>query len=443
MNQLKRRIYRFRAKVYARLPKNRSLLKVGILCMLALGMVLYYKIRTVLPEFFSREEEAVHASSGNTVDYDKEKGTDKVSENGYKVPEDGSKVPEDGSKVPEDGYKVPENGSKVPEDGYLDVQYVESDIRPPVITPDAAPTNTPTELADATGMEEQSAKEEQPAVETGTKPAVSLTGLVPAVYPKLSDIVGKRYLLSNLKQLGYLKDTFYIVNQTTKMTESNFNAERFLKTDLSIEKKEGVPQILIYHTHASEAFVDSRKGVEEDTVVGMGDLLAAYLTEKYGYTVLHDKTVFDMKNGVDNRSHAYNEALTYMEQLLKENPSIEVIIDLHRDAGAKRVATIQGKQVAKVMLFNGLSRNTSGELSYLPNKNLPYNLAFSFQMKLIGDEMYPGLMNKIFLKDYRYNMHLAERYLLIELGTSNNTVEEAANAMEPLADVLAQVLGGV
>lgn len=418
MNQLKRRIYRFRARIYARLPKNRSLLKVGILCMLALGVLLYYKIRTVLPEFFGGEEEAVHASSGSTVDHDEGKGTDKVFLDG----------------------QTSKDSSKVPEDGYLDVQYVQSNIRPPAITPDAAPTGAPTELADA---ESQTAGGEQPAVETGTKPVVSLTGLIPAVYPKLSDIVGKRYLLSNLKQLGYLKDTFYIVNQTTKMTESNFNAARFLKTDLSLEKKEGVPQILIYHTHASEGFVDSKKGVQEDTVVGMGDLLANYLTEKYGYTVLHDKTVFDMKNGVDNRSHAYNEALTYMEEFLKENPSIEVIIDLHRDAGAKRVATIQGKQVAKVMLFNGLSRNTSGELSYLPNKNLPYNLAFSFQMKLIGDEMYPGLMNKIFLKDYRYNMHLAERYLLIELGTSNNTVEEAANAMEPLADVLAQVLGGV
>ncbi len=418
MNQLRRRIYRFRAKIYARLPKNRSLFKVGVLCMLALGILLYYKIRTVLPEFFSGKEEAVQASSGNMADDDKNTEKDKAWQDG----------------------QTGKDSTQIPEDGYLDVQYVQSDIRPPA-APSAVPTGKPAELADAQGTEVTPSGEQ--AVTTGTKPAVSLTGLVPAVYPKLSDIVGKRYLLSNLKQLGYLKDTFYIVNQTTKMTESNFSAERFLKTDLSLEKKKDAPQILIYHTHASEAFADSRKGVQADTVVGMGDLLAEYLTEKYGYVVLHDKTVFDMKNGADNRSHAYNEALTYMEQLLKENPSIEVIIDLHRDAGAKRVATIQGKQVAKVMLFNGLSRNTSGELSYLPNKNLPYNLAFSFQMKLIGDEMYPGLMNKIFLKDYRYNMHLAERYLLIELGTSNNTVEEASNAMEPLADVLAQVLSGV
>ncbi len=261
----------------------------------------------------------------------------------------------------------------------------------------------------------------------------------PETYPVLSDIVGVRYLKEDLRQLTYLEEHFYIVNATTKMTEKEFDMEFFLEADFSMEKTEEV-QILIYHTHASEAFADSREGETEDTVVGAGALLAQILREKYGYQVLHDTTVFDRKDGKDNRSYAYTDALKHIGQVVKENPSIEVIIDLHRDAGAKRVVTIQGKQVAKVMLFNGLCRNKSGELTYLPNENLKGNLAFSFQMKLIGDEMYPGLMNRIFLKDYRYNMHLKERCLLIELGTQNNTVEEAKNAMEPLADVLAQVL---
>ena len=62
--------------------------------------------------------------------------------------------------------------------------------------------------------------------------------------------------------------------------------------------------------------------------------------------------------------------------------------------------------------------------------------------QITGNELYPGLMHRNYLKSYRYNMHLAKRYLLIELGTEKNTVQEAKNAMEPLADVLAQVLGG-
>lgn len=265
----------------------------------------------------------------------------------------------------------------------------------------------------------------------------------PLCYPKLSEIIGIRYYKEDLLNLEYLKEHFYIVNATTKMTETDFDVEYFLTKDLSIDASmTEQPQILIYHTHGSEGFIDSRVGRTEDTVVGVGELLADILREKYGYQVLHDTTLFDRKDGKDNRSYAYSDALPYIEQLLKENPSIEVVIDLHRDAGAKRVVTIGEKRAAKVMLFNGLCRNTKGEkLSYLPNENLDDNLAFSFQMKLIGDEMYPGLMNKIFLKDYRYNMHLMERYLLIELGTEQNTVEEAKNAMEPLADVLAQVLG--
>jgi len=264
---------------------------------------------------------------------------------------------------------------------------------------------------------------------------------VPGETIRVADVVGTKYVLEDLLNLTYLRDHFYIVNATTKMTEEDFDVEYFIEKDLSITKTEE-PQILIYHTHGSEAFADSRSGETEDTIIGAGVLLADILREKYGYQVIHDTTIFDRKNGKDNRNYAYNEALTHVEALLEEYPTIEVIIDLHRDAGTKRVATIDGKSAAKVMLFNGLCRNTQGKLASQPNHNLEDNLAFSFQMKLIGDEMYPGLMNRIFLKDYRYNMHLKERYLLIELGTEQNTVEEAKNAMEPLADVLAQVLGG-
>lgn len=261
---------------------------------------------------------------------------------------------------------------------------------------------------------------------------------------RVADIIGKKYILEDLQDITYLKDNLYIVNASTKMTAEEFDAEYFISKDLSLDVQEatGMPQILIFHTHASEGFADSRPGEVSDTVVGAGEQLAKILREKYGYTVLHDDSVFDRKNGKDNRNYAYNDALMHLQEVLTEYPSLEVIIDLHRDAGAKRVTTINGKQTAKVMLFNGLCRNTKGKLTYLPNENLKDNLAFSFQMKLIGDEMYPGLMNRIFLKDYRYNMHLKERFLLVELGTEKNTVEEAMNAMEPLADVLRQVLGG-
>lgn len=402
MNKIKRNMYRFRARIYTRLPKDRSLFKVQLILLLLFVLILcqkvpWNKVKEVFGGIFISEQNfeknsILEYASGGTI----------IKENNVLQKED-------------------EQESV----GDLIISYASGNEE--LLHREQTPTQKPSDI-------KEPSKEEETAVTSSIASFFS-----PACYPELNGIIGKKYLLENLLQLDYLKENFYIVNATTKMTKQEFNVEYFLERDLSIEKKKE-PQILIYHTHGSEAFVDSRSGKTEDTVVGMGDILAEYLTEKHGYQVLHDATIFDKKDGKDNRNYAYSEALTYMEALLKKYPSIDVIIDLHRDAGTKRVTTIQGKKVAKVMLFNGLCRNTQGVLSYLPNENLLDNLAFSFQMKLIGDEMYPGLMNRIFLKDYRYNMHLAERYLLIELGTNQNTVEEARNAMEPLSDVLAQVL---
>ena len=391
LNKLERKLYRFRAGIYMHLPRRSGRLKLQ-LALILLCVLLFS--RKVFGDGKDDKTETAGGSPAQTEQREEEKN------------------------------------------GEFRVQYVsgsrmvlEKDVV--IVLPGQEETE---EKEDAEAGEEEPQRETVPVAGT-----VYQSTFRPENYPGLSDIVGTKYLMENLLQLEYLKENFYIVNSTTKMTEKEFDTEYFLKTDLSIERKEE-PQILIYHTHASEGFIDSRVGATEDTVVGMGELLAEILREKYGYNVIHDTTVFDRKDGKDNRSNAYSEALAYMEKFLDENPSIEVVIDLHRDAGTKRVVTLQGEQVAKVMLFNGLSRNKEKELSYLPNKYLKDNLAFSFQMKLIGDEMYPGLMNRIFLKDYRYNMHLRERYLLVELGTQNNTVKEAQNAMEPLADVLAQVL---
>lgn len=255
----------------------------------------------------------------------------------------------------------------------------------------------------------------------------------------VSNLIKSQYSLDKLKQLDYLIQNYYIVDEKTKAINSVFDTDKLLATDLTIKKNRNAPQVLIYHTHASEAYIDSRKGVQEDTVVGPGNYLAELL-ESYGYNVYHDKTAYDMKDGVSNRDYAYSTALPNIEKILDENPSIEVIIDLHRDSGAKRVATINDKSTAKIMLFNGLCRNTNGPIDRLENPNLQSNLAFSLQTNLVGRSLFPGLMHRIYLKNYRYNQHLAERTLLVELGTDQNTVQEAYNAMEPFAAILNQVL---
>lgn len=256
-----------------------------------------------------------------------------------------------------------------------------------------------------------------------------------------SELIHKKEFLAKYPKPGLLLEDYYIVDNVTSAAPSLFNAEELLNTDLTVAPDKEKYQILIYHTHASEGFCDSRKGVTEDTVRGPGEKLAECL-RAYGYGVYHDMTAYDRKNGEDNRNYAYSTARPQIEQFLKEHPEVEVIIDLHRDSGAKRTWNYQGEEVAKIMLFNGLCRNANGPMKDLENPNLKQNLAFSLQVNLAGRALYPGMMYKIYLKNYRYNEHFRERYLLVELGTEENTVAQAYGAMPPFAEAIHSVLSG-
>ena len=235
---------------------------------------------------------------------------------------------------------------------------------------------------------------------------------------------------------------FYTIDANTMAGSDQLSVEKLLGMDMTLPQEGDGPQILIYHTHSQEAFADSVPGDVNTSIVGVGECLTKILTEQYGYRVLHNTGQYD----VETRDNAYSRALPAVEQILAENPSIQVIIDLHRDEVAeetKLVTDIQGRPTARFMFFNGLSRTRkTGDIDYLANENQEANLAFSFQMQLKAAEYYPGLTRRIYLKGYRYNMHLRPRTLLVELGAQNNTVEEAINACDPLAHILDMVLKG-
>ena len=235
---------------------------------------------------------------------------------------------------------------------------------------------------------------------------------------------------------------FYTIDANTMAGSDQLSVEKLLGMDMTLPQEGDGPQILIYHTHSQEAFADSVPGDVNTGIVGVGECLTRILTEQYGYRVLHNTGQYD----VETRDNAYSRALPAVEQILAENPSIQVIIDLHRDEVAeetKLVTDIQGRPTARFMFFNGLSRTRkTGDIDYLANENQEANLAFSFQMQLKAAEYYPGLTRRIYLKGYRYNMHLRPRTLLVELGAQNNTVEEAINACDPLAHILDMVLKG-
>ena len=249
-----------------------------------------------------------------------------------------------------------------------------------------------------------------------------------------------------LADYDYLMNHFFIVDSATETTAEQINAASFLAEDLTLPKEVGLPQILIYHSHSQEAFCDSREGKEEDTIVGVGDYLTELLSETYGYQVMHVTEKFDLAGGELDRSKAYDYARAWLEPVLKENPSIQVVIDLHRDGvpdDRRLVTEINGKETAQLLFYNGLSHTiNSGDLSYLPNPYIQDNLAFSFQLEYQAALYYPKLYRGIYLAGLRYNLHLRPRALLLEAGAQTNTVQEVKNAMEPFADILDRVLQG-
>ncbi len=240
-----------------------------------------------------------------------------------------------------------------------------------------------------------------------------------------------------------LLETFYTVDKNTAVGWEQIQPKKLMARDMTLQESDtSGPQILIYHTHSQEAFADSVEGDESTSIMGVGERLAQILEERYGYSVLHHLEKYD----VESRNDAYSEALPEIEALLADNPSIQVVIDLHRDEMAEEtrlVMDVDGRPTARFMFFNGLSyTRKTGAISYLKNDHLEDNLAFSFQMEKAAMEYYPGLTRKIYLKGYRYNMHLCAKTLLVELGAQNNTVEEAMNACDPLAHILHLVLSG-
>ena len=251
---------------------------------------------------------------------------------------------------------------------------------------------------------------------------------------------------AKLADFDYVMNQFFILDSNTETNAQQISGTRFLGEDLSIKQDSKVPQILIYHTHSQETFVDSREGKEEDTIVGVGNYLTDLLEEKYGYQVIHVTDAFDMMGGTLDRSKAYDYARISIEKVLEENPTVEVVIDLHRDGvpdDRRLVTEVNGKSTAQLLFYNGLSYTVNqGAVSYLPNPYIEENLAFSFQLEYQAAQYYPELYRGIYLAGLRYNLHLKPRALLLEAGAQTNTVEEVRNAMEPFADILNRVLKG-
>lgn len=249
--------------------------------------------------------------------------------------------------------------------------------------------------------------------------------------------------LAQIQDYDYLMKHYYSIHASTTASRELMNGSRLLGTDLTLKQDPSVPQILIYHTHSQETYADYGPGNLGANVVENGRYLAELLRAK-GWNVIHDTSTYDIQGGKLDRNKAYNYALEGITKILEEHPTIEVVLDLHRDGVGESthlVSQVNGKPTAQIMFFGGLSRTPDGPISYLPNPNLEENLAFGFQLQVAAED-YPGFTRKIYLKGLRYNLHLKGRSALVEVGAQTNTSQEARNAMEVLAEVLNRVLQG-
>lgn len=204
------------------------------------------------------------------------------------------------------------------------------------------------------------------------------------------------------------------------------------------------PVVLIYHTHATEAYKkvgryayqETEPGRTENTaynIVGLGDLLAEALKAR-GFAVLHDRTDVEKPD----LSGAYARSLTIMERY----DNVDLYLDLHRNASSQRgrsdnTVLVDGVPCAKIFFVVGTGiGNYEGEYSELPDWRRNYTLALSVGERIAAKA--PELVKPIRLKVGRYNQHMG-LCLLTEIGTNADTLEAAQNTVPYLADALKTV----
>lgn len=240
------------------------------------------------------------------------------------------------------------------------------------------------------------------------------------------------YLLSSEK----ISDSKYkigniTINDYTKKKIDFDELEKALFTEIEKDCK-----VLIYHTHTSESYTgvenysDSYRTEDNNSnVVKVGETLKEQLNN-YGIYVRHDTTTHDYPS----YNGAYKSSLKTVESILK-NENYDIIIDVHRDALASNskyrpTAEINGETVAKLMFVVGT--NSAG----LKHDNWIENLKFAVAVQQRAEEMYPGLFRDLHLSTSRYNQHTSNKSIILEVGATGNTIDEACLAMKYLASVL-------
>lgn len=204
------------------------------------------------------------------------------------------------------------------------------------------------------------------------------------------------------------------------------------KTELDKSK----PLVGIYHTHTAESYIPTsgvahKPGGQTGDIIQVGQALVKQM-EKYNIAAIQSTTIHDYPSFMK----AYGPSEITAKKMLEDNPSIQMVFDIHRDAQKREYTTamINGQPVARIMIL--VAQGQPG----LEQPHWQENHAFAKLIDAKLNQHYPGLSRGIQLVEWRYNQHLHPHALLLEVGCQENSVEEAARSMEMLGDVLAEII---
>lgn len=237
------------------------------------------------------------------------------------------------------------------------------------------------------------------------------------------------YIPPSIEEEGGEED-FYLPNQENQLEEWIATPEE----ELPPPELNGEPLILLYNTHNAEAYKPSdgvsRMEGKNAGVAAVNKRMTEVLEKKHGISVIYSDVIHDYPD----YTKSYINSMKTVKQLLGKYKKIQMVIDIHRDAGLSSrkdtLIKIGDRNCAKVMIVIGTEHD-----------NWRNNSAFAEKLAAKADEMYPGLIKCIRLrKDRRYNQNLHPRAMLMEFGSDLNTRDDALNSAELMADVLAALL---
>ncbi len=300
---------------------------------------------------------------------------------------------------------------------------------------------------------EAAKKTEIPAENENTEPYVYKTPDDVGEFEKeYLEIFGKSAVSGNTKEVFFrtsgATDTVkgISIKNATAAKKPDFGKLLEEGPDLEISDKAS-PTVLIYHTHTTESYLFSDNGVfYEDystrnadstkNMIRVGEEICSVLEEN-GIGFIHDKSVYD-----ENYEGAYSRSRVTVEKYLDKYPTIQLVLDVHRDAiyysdteHAKPTALINGRKAAQIMIITGAE---DGYISEFPNWE--NNLKFSLLFQKTAEEIAEGLMKPVYFCQRKYNMDLGKCSVLLEIGTDANTLEEALYSGYLTGKVLTEIV---